>query len=124
DPAQLSLQRVKIRGATPNAPNSSFHQWSFGFQRELPGGLFIEADYVGTRSLHLNTLRDLNQPLNNGQTVLTNAQGQPILPYPSLGQIESGILSAARPITGSTLHWSIDSRAVFPSGRRTPGRSR
>jgi hypothetical protein len=88
DPAQLSLQRVKIRGANPNAPNANVQQWSFGFQRELPGGLFIEADYVGTKSTHLNTLRDLNQPLNNGQTVLTNAQGQPILPYPSLGQIE------------------------------------
>jgi len=88
DPSQLSLQRVKIRGANPNAPSTSVQQWSFGIQRELPAGLFVEADYVGTKSTHLNTLRDLNQPLNNGLTVLTNAQGQPILPYPNFGQIE------------------------------------
>ena len=88
DPAQLSLQRVKIRGANPQAPSSSVQQWSFGIQRELPAGFFVEADYVGTRSLHLNTLRDLNQPFNNGVNVLTNAQGQPILPYPNFGQIE------------------------------------
>jgi hypothetical protein len=88
DPSQLSLQRVKIRGANPNAPNSNVQQWSFGIQRELPGGLFVEADYVGTKSTHLNTLRDLNQPLNDGLRLLTNAQGQPILPYPNFGQIE------------------------------------
>ena len=88
DPSQLSLQRVRIRGANPNAPNSYVQQWSLGVQRELPAGLFVEADYVGTKSTHLNTLRDLNQPLNNGVNVLSNAQGQPILPYPAFGQIE------------------------------------
>ena len=88
DPAQLSLQRVRIRAANPNAPNSYVQQWSFGVQRELPAGLFVEADYVGTKSTHLNTLRDLNQPLNNGVNVLANAQGQPILLYPTFGQIE------------------------------------
>jgi hypothetical protein len=88
DPAKLSLQRVKIRGANPYAPNSMVQQWSFGIQRELPAGLFLEADYVGTVTHHLNTLRNLNQPYNDGLRVLTNAQGQPILPYPNFGQIE------------------------------------
>jgi hypothetical protein len=63
-------------------------QWSFGIQRELPAGLFLEADYEGTVTHHLNTLRNLNQPYNDGLRVLTNAQGQPILPYPNFGQIE------------------------------------
>ena len=88
DPAQLSLARVKIRGANPDAPSSSVQQWSFGVQRQLPLGLFVEADYVGTHSLHLNTLRDLNQPLNNGVNVLTSSTGGLILPYPGFGQIE------------------------------------
>ena len=87
DPSQLSLQRVKIRAANPDAPSTYVQQWSFGIQRELPWGLFLEADYVGTKSTHLNILRDLNQPLNNGTNVLTN-NGQLILPYPNFGQIE------------------------------------
>ncbi len=87
DPSQLSLARVKIRAANPDAPNPYVQQWSFGIQRELPKGLFVEADYVGTKSTHLNTLRDLNQPFNDGVHVLT-ANGQPIRPYPTLGQIE------------------------------------
>ena len=88
DPSQLSLQRVRIRAANPNAPSGNVQQWSFGIQRQLPLGLFVEADYVGTKTTHLNTLRDLNQPLNDGNRVLSNAQGQVILPYPGFGQIE------------------------------------
>lgn len=87
DPAQLALTRVRIRAANPDAPSPYVQQWSFGFQRQLPFGLFVEADYVGTKSTHLNTLRDLNQPFNNGVNVLT-AGGQPIRPFPNFGQIE------------------------------------
>jgi len=76
DPTQLVLSRVKIRAANPDAPNTYVQQWSVGFQRELPAGLFVEADYVGTKSTHLNTLRNLNQPING------------VLPYPTFGQIE------------------------------------
>ena len=76
DPSQLSLQRVKIRGANPDAPSTYVQQWSFGFQRLLPSNFFVEANYVGTKSTHLNTLRDFNQPING------------VLPYPNFGQIE------------------------------------
>ena len=38
------------------------HNWSFGFQQELPGSILAEADYVGVKSTHLgNNLIDLNQ---------------------------------------------------------------
>lgn len=88
DPSQLVLTRVRVRGANPDAPSGTVHQWSFGVQRQLPLGLFVEADYVGTRSIHLNTLRDLNQPFNNGVNVLTAPGGGFVLPYPGFGQIE------------------------------------
>jgi hypothetical protein len=72
------LTRVRVRAANPNAPNAYVQQWSAGFQRELPMHLFIEADYVGTKSTRLNTLRNFNQPLfPNGP-----------LPYPNFQQIE------------------------------------
>src|SRR5258708_17165328 len=38
--------------------------------------MFIEGDYVGTKSTHLNTLRNFNQPING------------VVPYPNFGQIE------------------------------------
>src|SRR5258708_36862240 len=38
--------------------------------------MFIEGDYVGTKSTHLNTLRNFNQPING------------VVPYPNFQQIE------------------------------------
>ena len=72
------LSRARVRAANPDAPQSYVQQWSGGIQRELPVNLFLEVNYVGTKSTHLNTLRNFNQPLfPNGP-----------LPYPSFQQIE------------------------------------
>ncbi|MGH9658969.1 MAG: TonB-dependent receptor domain-containing protein [Bryobacteraceae bacterium] len=76
DPAQLDIRRVRVRVGNPQAPNTYVQQWSFGFQRELPWRLFAEANYVGTKTTHLNTLRNFNQPIAG------------VLPYPGFGQIE------------------------------------
>jgi len=76
DPAKLDLRRVRVRAANPDAPNTYVQQWSFGIQRTLPWKLFLDADYVGTKSTHLNTLRNYNQPIAG------------VLPYPNFGQIE------------------------------------
>ena len=76
DPAQLDLTRVRIRAANPDAPNTYVQQWSFGIQRTLPMRLFVEADYVGTKSTHLNTLRNFNQQIGGA------------LPYQKFGYIE------------------------------------
>jgi len=72
------LTRVRVRAANPDAPNTYVQQWSAGVQRELPMRLFVEVNYVGTKSTHLNTLRNYNQPLvPNGP-----------LPYANFQQIE------------------------------------
>jgi hypothetical protein len=76
DPAKLDLRRVRIRAVDPNSKTLNVQQWSFGFQRELPFNLFVQADYVGTKSTHLTALLDYNQPIN----------GQ--FPYPKFGYIE------------------------------------
>jgi hypothetical protein len=76
DPTKLDLRRVRIRAVNPVSPNPSVEQWSFGIQRTLPWHLFLQADYVGTKSTHLTALSDYNQPIN----------GQ--FPYPNFGYIE------------------------------------
>jgi hypothetical protein len=44
----------------PN-PDSPYNQrWELGFQRELAGGWFAEASYVGNRGTHIEISRDLN----------------------------------------------------------------
>jgi hypothetical protein len=60
-----------------NDPFPYVQQWSFGFQRTLPLGLFVEADYVGSKSTHLNAIYDANQPFLNGPA-----------PYPGFGYLE------------------------------------
>ncbi len=76
DPTRLDYRRVRIRAANPDSPNAYVQQWSFGIQRQLPARLFVDVNYVGTKSTHLNTLRNYNQPING------------VLPYPGFGQIE------------------------------------
>jgi hypothetical protein len=76
NPADLDLQTTHLRAANPNMPNAMTQQWSFGVQRELPGNILAEVNYVGTHSTHLQELSDLNMPVNG------------ILPYPNFGYIE------------------------------------
>lgn len=82
DPAKLDLRRVRVRAVNPESPNPSVQQWSFGFQRTLPLNLFVQADYVGTKSTHLTALLDYNQPLN------INGTSAGKLLYPNFGYIE------------------------------------
>jgi len=48
-------------------------QWSFGFQRQLGNAWLAEVNYVGTRSTHLDTLSDFNQPLIVTQAAVSKA---------------------------------------------------
>ncbi|MCB1019431.1 MAG: carboxypeptidase regulatory-like domain-containing protein [Acidobacteria bacterium] len=45
--------------------NARAHQWNLGFQRLLPGGVFVSAIYVGSRSLKLQRQRELNEFIRN-----------------------------------------------------------
>jgi len=76
DPANLNYHSVHIRSVPVNDPFPYVQQWSFGFQRTLPAGLFVEADYVGSKTSHVNAIYDANQPING------------VLPYPAFGYLE------------------------------------
>ena len=76
DPTKLDLHRVRVRAVNPDSPYPNVQQWSFGIQRILPYHLFLQADYVGTKSTHLTALSDYNQPING------------VVPYYNFGYIE------------------------------------
>jgi hypothetical protein len=62
--AQIAATGQPIANTTisPNFPNPSSYQWTFGLQRQLPFGLTLETAYIGNRSLFLNETRTLNLP--------------------------------------------------------------
>ncbi|MFL6452002.1 MAG: carboxypeptidase regulatory-like domain-containing protein [Bryobacteraceae bacterium] len=57
------------------------YHWNFGFQRQLGQGVVFEADYVGTRGLHLPTTRNINYPAPGPGAI------QARRPYPLFGNI-------------------------------------
>jgi hypothetical protein len=84
DPNQPGLLgNVRIRAVNPQTPTPYVQQWSIGLQRDLPWHFLWNADYVGTRSLHLDVLSDRNQPLFDSTGKVGAAR-----PFPTLGYIE------------------------------------
>jgi hypothetical protein len=45
-----------------NFKSPYYEQWNIAVQRVLPWNMAVEVAYVGTRGLHLQVLRDRNQP--------------------------------------------------------------
>ena len=76
------LQSFHIRAINPHDPTPMVQQWSVGFQREVGNNWTAEVDYVGTKSTHLDTLTDYNQP------TITNNVSTGVVPYPNFGYIE------------------------------------
>ena len=66
-----------------NFKSPYYEQWNIAVQRVLPWNMAVEVAYVGTRGLHLQVLRDRNQP--------TPAPGdvQKRRPYPIYGNFAS-----------------------------------
>jgi hypothetical protein len=85
DPSTIdfnNLQAFHIRALNPAAKEPMVQQWSGGFQRQIGPHWLAEADYVGTKSTHLDVIYDYNQPIISGG-VSTGVQ-----PYPNFGQVE------------------------------------
>jgi len=67
-----------------NSPLSYTEQFHFDVQRELKGGIVFDAGYVGSRGVHLQYTRDLNElPANK------LGQGQSAQLYPQFGSISA-----------------------------------
>lgn len=49
-------------GLDPHAATPYAQQWNAGFQRQLPGGVLVEASYVAAKGTHLARFRTFNTP--------------------------------------------------------------
>src|SRR5215216_3465822 len=58
---QLRLNSPPITVFAPHMQLPTVHEWNFGIQRELPGGLVAQAAYIGRRGEHLFMAYDINQ---------------------------------------------------------------
>lgn len=76
NPADINYQLTHIRTVDPRTKTPYVQEWSFGVQRKLPAQFVLAVDYVGTKSTYLNTLSDLNEPVNG------------VVPYPNFGELE------------------------------------
>jgi hypothetical protein len=93
DPSTVDLNHLNafhIRAMNPDIKVPTVQQWSVGMQRQITPAWLAEADYVGTHSNHLDALRDYNQPLIQGNSVVftTGSNPIPVVPYTNFGQIE------------------------------------
>ncbi len=77
NPADINYQLTHIRAVGADSKTPNVQEWSFGLQRLLPGAMVAEANYVGSKSTHLDYLTDQNQLVNGAK------------PYPNFGYIES-----------------------------------
>lgn len=90
---QAIENRGGVTDAIPNARNGYMQQWNFDLQRQLPGGIFLDAAYAGAKGTHLGYTQTLNQlpdaDLSLGSALLTQ------VPNPFYGHIQSGPLSSS-----------------------------
>jgi hypothetical protein len=77
-----NLTSFHIRAVDQKDPTPMIQQWSLGFQRQLGSSWLAEVNYVGTRSTHLDTLSDFNQPL------IANNVSTNVVPYANFGYVE------------------------------------
>lgn len=85
DPTAVDLSKLNafhIRAMAMSDPLPYVQQWSFGIERQFGPNWAGEIDYVGTKSTHLDVIRDYNQPIVSGGT------STGVVPYSNFGQIE------------------------------------
>jgi outer membrane receptor protein involved in Fe transport len=96
DPSTINLANLTafhIRAMNPHDPPPYVQQWSFGFQRAIGNSWTADVNYVGTKSTHLDVIRDFNQPFISGNAVQTTTDPNtgkiiPAIPYSNFGYIE------------------------------------
>jgi Carboxypeptidase regulatory-like domain len=110
--------RVSVGGVTPDPKQPTTQNYTFSIQRRLPGSFVLEADYLGSSSVHLYTQTDINRYAGNlitaGSLTRLNPNFGSIIYGQTVGNSRANIFSFAlskRFAKG----WSAN--AVFTTGR-------
>jgi len=77
-----NLQAFHLRTTNPIATPPMVQQWSLGVQHQFSSDWLAQLNYVGTKSTHLYTLTNFNQPL------IVGGVSTGVVPYPNFGYIE------------------------------------
>src|SRR5262249_54782628 len=67
--------------------NSYVQSWNLNVQREVPGGIGVQAGYFGSKGTHLRITRNVNQITSAGRPFPRLSATSPILPGTPLGNI-------------------------------------
>lgn len=120
DPATVNFSNLTsfhIRSQPVTDPDPYVQQWSFGIQRQIGQDWAAEVDYVGTKSTHLDVIRDFNQPL------IAGGVSTGVVPYPNFGQIEwtspngAGIYNGLQASLTHRMTSGLELRAAFTHSR-------
>ena len=67
-----------------NVKTPYYQEWNFTIQRQLPGNISLEAAFVGSKGVHLQSLTDQNQDMIPGPGAVQDRR-----PYPNFGPFAS-----------------------------------
>lgn len=124
-----NLTAFHIRSQPASDPAPYVQQWSLGIQRQIGQAWAAEVDYVGTKSTHLDVIRDYNQPIiSDGQVVANPSVTAQCpqsyeVPYCNFGQIEwtspiaSGNYSGLQASLTRRMTSGLEVRAAFTHSR-------
>jgi hypothetical protein len=81
----------------PSYRNPTTAQASLGIQRDIGGGLSLEANYLFVRGMHITRNRDINQLKRTGPPNPLNPLGGPtFIRFPTAAQVQAGLTSDFR----------------------------
>ena len=83
-PVSNAVVSATVAGADPTFKNAKVTEWSLGIQRQLPKDMLFSVTYFGSKSIHLMTGNNINQPPPGpGTPAQVNARR----PYPAWNSI-------------------------------------
>jgi hypothetical protein len=111
--------RVSVGGMDANPQQPTTEDYTFSIQRRLGGNFVVEADYMGTHSMHLYTQTDVNRfegnlIANNGSLTRLNPYFGPIIFGQTIGTSKANIFSF---VLGRRFVHGWSAQAIFTTGR-------
>jgi outer membrane receptor protein involved in Fe transport len=91
NPAEGALRMFPISLTNFSSPWDipELQKWSLGLQRQLPAGIVLDANYVGSHGTHLLMSEDINQPVASAVVASGQISPNSVRPFPGFGAINT-----------------------------------